>query len=108
MPFNGVNGQRILLAINGIVFDVSRGRNFYGPGIRSPLPAERPSLRQFKRECTPTFLAEMLRAGWPNSRLMKVRLGLQGRFHADGWRSEMLTDIDQPLDKLEDLTPSEM
>ena len=56
----------------------------------------------------PTLLAEMLRAEWPNSRSMKVRLGLPGRFHADDWRSEMLTDIDQPLDKLEDLTPSEM
>jgi len=30
-PFNGVDGGRILLAINGIVFDVTAGRHFYGP-----------------------------------------------------------------------------
>jgi membrane-associated progesterone receptor component len=32
-PFNGKDGGRILLAINGIVFDVSTGRNFYGPSV---------------------------------------------------------------------------
>lgn len=30
-PFDGKNGGRILLGINGIVFDVTAGRNFYGP-----------------------------------------------------------------------------
>ncbi|KAG6884133.1 hypothetical protein C0992_006936, partial [Termitomyces sp. T32_za158] len=30
-PFNGNDGGRILLAISGIVFDVTSGRNFYGP-----------------------------------------------------------------------------
>jgi membrane-associated progesterone receptor component len=30
-PFSGKDGSRILLAINGIVFDVTAGRNFYGP-----------------------------------------------------------------------------
>ena len=30
-PFDGNDGGRILLAINGIVFDVTAGRNFYGP-----------------------------------------------------------------------------
>jgi membrane-associated progesterone receptor component len=30
-PFSGKDGGRILLAINGIVFDVTAGRNFYGP-----------------------------------------------------------------------------
>lgn len=30
-PFNGKDGGRILLAIDGIVFDVTNGRNFYGP-----------------------------------------------------------------------------
>lgn len=34
-PFDGNNGGRILLAINGIVFDVTAGRNFYGPGTYS-------------------------------------------------------------------------
>ena len=30
-PFNGQEGKRILLAIKGIVYDVTAGRNFYGP-----------------------------------------------------------------------------
>ena len=30
-PFSGKDGERILLAINGTVFDVTAGRNFYGP-----------------------------------------------------------------------------
>ncbi|KAI4519293.1 cytochrome b5-like heme/steroid binding domain-containing protein [Schizophyllum commune] len=30
-PFNGLDGGRILLAIGGTVFDVTAGRNFYGP-----------------------------------------------------------------------------
>jgi membrane-associated progesterone receptor component len=32
-PFSGRDGGRILLAINGKVFDVTAGRNFYGPGV---------------------------------------------------------------------------
>jgi membrane-associated progesterone receptor component len=32
-PFSGKDGGRILLAINGVVFDVTAGRNFYGPGL---------------------------------------------------------------------------
>lgn len=30
-PFSGEDNGRILLAINGTVFDVTAGRNFYGP-----------------------------------------------------------------------------
>ena len=30
-PFNGEDGKRILLAISGVVYDVTAGRNFYGP-----------------------------------------------------------------------------
>src|SRR5882762_1299248 len=30
-PFHGKDGGRILLAISGIVFDVTAGRSFYGP-----------------------------------------------------------------------------
>lgn len=30
-PFNGREGKRILLSIQGVVFDVTAGRNFYGP-----------------------------------------------------------------------------
>jgi membrane-associated progesterone receptor component len=31
-PFSGRDGGQILLAIDGKVFDVTNGRNFYGPG----------------------------------------------------------------------------
>ncbi len=36
-PFNGKDHDRILLAIKGTVFDVSAGRNFYGPGDSIPV-----------------------------------------------------------------------
>lgn len=32
VEFDGQEGRRILLAIKGKVFDVTAGRNFYGPG----------------------------------------------------------------------------
>jgi hypothetical protein len=51
---------------------------------------------------------ETLRAVWRNSRLISVRRPLYALFAAD-WRAvDMLTPIDEPLDKLEDLTPEEM
>lgn len=31
-PFNGTDDPRVLLAVEGKVFDVSSGRSFYGPG----------------------------------------------------------------------------
>ncbi|CDH57957.1 cytochrome b5 [Lichtheimia corymbifera JMRC:FSU:9682] len=31
-PFNGTNDTRVLMGVNGSVYDVTRGRNFYGPG----------------------------------------------------------------------------
>ena len=35
-PFNGKDGSKILLAIDRKVFDVTAGRNFYGPGTYHP------------------------------------------------------------------------
>lgn len=32
LPFDGKNGSRILMGVNGSVYDVTLGRNFYGPG----------------------------------------------------------------------------
>ena len=31
--YDGTNNQRILIAVNGNIFDVTRGRNYYGPGL---------------------------------------------------------------------------
>ena len=32
LPFSGENDSPVYLAVRGRIFDVSRGRNFYGPG----------------------------------------------------------------------------
>ncbi|WFD34486.1 Dihydrodipicolinate synthase [Malassezia cuniculi] len=66
--------DRILLAINGKVFDVTSGRNFYGPDGPYGNFAGRDASRGMAKQS----------------------------FDAD-----MLTPLDQPIDKLEDLTPSE-
>lgn len=36
-PFDGKRNSRIMLAISGIVYDVTAGRSFYGPGKLSSL-----------------------------------------------------------------------
>ncbi|KAI0028410.1 cytochrome b5-like heme/steroid binding domain-containing protein [Vararia minispora EC-137] len=74
-PYNGKDGGRILLAIDGTVFDVTAGRNFYGPeGMYGNF------------------------AGRDASRGMAKQ----------SFDREMLTDVDKPLDKLQDLSPEEI
>ncbi|OCH91542.1 cytochrome b5 [Obba rivulosa] len=74
-PFNGQEGKRILLAIKGVVYDVTAGRNFYGPNGMYANFAGRDASRGMAKQSFDT---------------------------------EMLTPIDQPLDKLDDLTSEEI
>lgn len=74
-PFNGQDGGRILLAINGIVFDVTAGRSFYGPNGMYGNFAGRDASRGMAKQ---------------------------------SFDIEMLTPVDQPLDKLEDLKQDEI
>ncbi|KAF7986741.1 hypothetical protein HWV62_20308 [Athelia sp. TMB] len=74
-PFHGRDNGRILLAIDGIVFDVTNGRNFYGPNGMYGNFAGRDASRGMAKQ---------------------------------SFDIEMLTPIDQPLDKLDDLAPDEI
>jgi len=74
-PFNGKDGARILLAINGVVFDVTTGRGFYGPNGMYGNFAGRDASRGLAKQ---------------------------------SFDLEMLTPVDQPLDKLTDLQPGEI
>ncbi|KAF9483656.1 cytochrome b5 [Pholiota conissans] len=74
-PFNGRDKERILLAINGVVFDVTAGRNFYGPDGMYGNFAGRDASRGMAKQ---------------------------------SFDLEMLTPIDQPLDKLDDLRQDEI
>lgn len=69
------DGSRILLAINSKVFDVTKGKNFYGPGGPYGNFAGRDASRGMAKQ---------------------------------SFDLEMLTPLDQPIDKLQDLTPSEV
>jgi len=74
-PFDGKDGGRILLAINGTVFDVTAGRNFYGPNGMYGNFAGRDASRGMAKQ---------------------------------SFDLEMLTPVDQPIDKLSDLKPDEI
>jgi len=72
--FNGRDHERILLAINGIVFDVTAGKNFYGPGAyRDPVAARGCALTALQTACTATLRAETPRAAWRSNRSTSVR-----------------------------------
>ncbi|KAJ3992415.1 cytochrome b5-like heme/steroid binding domain-containing protein [Lentinula boryana] len=74
-PFHGKDNGRILLAINGTVFDVTAGRNFYGPNGMYGNFAGRDASKGMAKQ---------------------------------SFDLDMLTPIDQPLDKLTDLQPDEI
>ncbi|PAV14926.1 cytochrome b5 [Pyrrhoderma noxium] len=74
-PFNGKDNNRILLAIKGIVFDVTAGRSFYGPDGPYGNFAGRDASRGMAKQ---------------------------------SFDLDMLTPIDHPLDKLENLAPDEI
>lgn len=73
--YDGKDGGRILLAINGMVFDVTAGRSFYGPDGMYGNFAGRDASRGMAKQ---------------------------------SFALEMLTPVDQPLDKLEDLDQEEI
>ncbi|KAL4072047.1 cytochrome b5-like heme/steroid binding domain-containing protein [Scleroderma citrinum] len=75
VKYDGKDGGRILLAIDGIVFDVTAGRNFYGPDGMYGNFAGRDASRGMAKQ---------------------------------SFDLAMLTPIDQPLDKLEDLDAEEI
>ncbi|CAE6499454.1 unnamed protein product [Rhizoctonia solani] len=74
-PFSGRDGGQILLAIDGKVFDVTNGRNFYGPDGMYGNFAGRDASRGMAKQ---------------------------------SFDEDTLTPVDQPLDKLEDLTREEV
>jgi hypothetical protein len=74
-PFSGVNGGRILLAIDRNVFDVTAGRNFYGPGnlkIVTEIHSRLLISYSEQRVCTATLQDGMRQEGWLSNRLTLV------------------------------------
>jgi predicted heme/steroid binding protein len=74
VKFDGRDGGRILLAIDGIVFDVTAGRNFYGPGMSNASLFVLANELSFdiQRACMVTLPDVTLRAEWQSSRLIKA------------------------------------
>lgn len=72
--YNGLDDPRVLIAIEGTVFDVTAGKKFYGPGGPYENFAGRDASRGLAK---------------------------------NSFDVEMLTDINEPIDTLEDLTEEE-
>jgi predicted heme/steroid binding protein len=94
-PFDGKDGGRILLAIDGTVFDVTAGRTFYGPGAFMVLvnASMLDALDLVQTACTVTSQVVTHREGWLSNPLKKVCIfQLEARFvltpyrDADGYR----------------------
>ncbi|KAH9052613.1 hypothetical protein EDB87DRAFT_1570335, partial [Lactarius vividus] len=84
--FDGKDGGRVLLAIARTVFDVTARRGFFGPGMMYGNFAGRDALHDMAKHPLYALFATV----------------------ADWMAVDMLMSIDQPLDKLEDLTPEEI
>ena len=117
-PFNGEDGKRILLAISGVVYDVTAGRNFYGPRTSFRVLLVFVRLLIFLLACPFSEGMYANFAGRDASRGMAKQsfdLGACMLFDERRrpsshrrWHPDMLTPIDQPLDKLDNLTPEEL
>jgi membrane-associated progesterone receptor component len=91
--FDGRDGERILFAIKGKVYDVTAGRSFYGPGeLNLSL-----SLARHRRAYSSVGGPYENFAGRDASRGMAKQ----------SFELDMLTPVDAPIDDLADLTPSE-
>jgi membrane-associated progesterone receptor component len=110
-PFNGQGGERILLAIDGTVYDVTSGRNFYGPGeCTDARPTHTHIYVYTQRACMETLPEETPRGAWPSRALIPVSSdeAVRRRLAEQRHPAEVLTAVDQPLDKLDDLKPDEV
>lgn len=97
LPFTGENDTRILIAVNGSVYDVSQGRSFYGPGIYIYI---------YNELCLCIDLCILLLSlGGPYASFAghDASRGLAKNSFDD----DMMVDPKGPIDKLEDLTSDE-
>ncbi len=92
------NGKRLLVAVNGKVFDVTKGRRFYGPGQCQNLISYRPgSHSNGNRKCDNNLLS-----GGPYS-------AFAGRDASRGLATFSVSPgSTDDYDDLSDLSPSEM
>jgi hypothetical protein len=111
--FDGRDGGRILLAIQGTVLTSRPGETFTGPVSHyTHTHADRPHSDVIRGQtaCMATLRGATHHAAWRSSHSISVC----GAFSRCWWRwltrsrSAMLTPIDQPLDKLADLDPNQM
>lgn len=98
LPFNGKDSERILMGVNGSVYDVTQGRNFYGPGKKQ---SQSQSQSQSSNEERERILNRFFTIGSPYANFAghDASRGLaKNSFDAD-----MMVDPHGPIDKLEDL-----